>query len=218
MILNYVQPCSAVIRKMLSRVFEVSAFWHNICQKGLRRNFHFITVAFSSFIYWFSNMLPLGGSIEYTLYCLPSELHTTFIQISYISYQLQVRLGSLWFFPFCLINASCQTVSVIYAVFLIQFSQHFWLLTGATVLLFAFIAPGRLNINYWMKVLNHFRSLHRRPSSHRRCLRESHQFVVQASPLCSASCLPLHPMSYFTRMINVFYWSFSTRFSRCLSF
>lgn len=129
----------------------------------------------------------------------------------------QVRLGSLWFF---LLNQSKLTVNIIYAVFLTQFSRYIRPLTGATVRLFAFITPGKLNINYWMKVLfNHFQSqVHHRPSSHCQCLHEPHQFVVQAPSLCSASCLSLHLMSYFTRVINVFYWSLATCFIWCLSF
>lgn len=48
---------------------------------------------------------------------------------------------------FCLTKASCQIVNIIYAVFLTQNSQHFWLHTGAAVWLLLFVDPGRLNMN-----------------------------------------------------------------------
>lgn len=114
---------------------------------------------------------------------------------------------------FCiLLKQSKLSDRVIYAVFLTQFSQQGRLLAGASVWLLAFIDPARLNINYWLKMLfNHFQcQVHRRPSSHCQYLREPHHFVTS---IFSASCLPLHLMSYFTSMINVLYLSFSTRFS-----
>lgn len=49
------------------------------------------------FIYLLSYLLPLGGSIEYELYYLPSELNTIFIHIY---------------------KAGHHIVSIIYAVFL----------------------------------------------------------------------------------------------------
>lgn len=100
---------------------------------------HTVTVALS-FIYWSSCLLPLGGGIEHRLYCLPSELDITLIQISQISYQIQITLWSLWFCSI-LLNQSklLDSESNICSVF----NWSYWLL--------AFTASGRLSINYWIR-------------------------------------------------------------------
>lgn len=133
---------------------------------------------FSSFIYWFSDLLPLGGSIEYQLYHLPSELDTT------LTFNMSVY------------KASCQIVSIIYAVVLTQFSQNVQLLASATEWLFTFIVPdGSTLITEWSFIFSIYSFSLLPSSAYLRCLTSPERLMC-------------------------FNWSFFffTHLSRCLSF
>lgn len=140
-----------------------------------------VTVACFIIIYWFSDFLPLGGSIEHSLRCLPSELNTSREIMTSVTFY--VLLNVSWYLHICVHIYIYKDIIYTHTHThmkkqLVNLMEHFSIFT------YLFFGCRHLKTDHWLEVC---------PSQDlQQCLFFFfflHSWFLGVSLLCSLVCL-----------------------------